>query len=80
MKINNCHFCGEGVFSHQSKDIEYKYKSHTLLIDQPGTFCSACDESILEPEDLKSTRIDLQAFRARVDGLVMFERLTNRNT
>ncbi|HAS6026175.1 TPA: YgiT-type zinc finger protein [Vibrio vulnificus] len=65
-----CPFCGEGSLVRESRDVEYKYKGHTLLIPQPGTYCDACEESILEPEDLKATRVDLQAFRSRVDGLL----------
>lgn len=68
--VNNCPFCGEGHLSHKSKDVEYKYKGHTLLISQPGTYCSSCEEAILKPADLKHTRVDLQAFRARVDGIL----------
>ncbi len=65
-----CPFCGEGVLSHEIKDMEYTYKGHTLLIPQPGIYCNTCDESILKPNDMKATRMDLQAFHSRVDGLL----------
>ncbi len=64
-----CPFCGEGHLTRESRDVEYKYRGHTLLISQPGLYCNCCSESILEPADLKATRIDLQELKARVDGL-----------
>jgi len=65
-----CPFCGEGTLNHEIKDTEYSYKGHTLLIAQSGMYCNGCDEAILEPEDLKSNRVDLQSFRSRVDHLL----------
>lgn len=65
-----CPFCGDGTLNRGFNDVEYQYKGHTLLIQQPGTYCDLCHESILEPSDLKSNRRDLQAFRSRVDGLL----------
>lgn len=65
-----CPFCGDGHLHQQARDTDYHYKGHTLLISQSGMYCDACDEAILEPDDLKSTRLDLQAFRSRVDGLL----------
>ena len=64
-----CPFCESGIMHEGSPEQEYTYQGHTLLIPQPGIYCNACDESVLEAEHLKATRIDLQAFRARVDGL-----------
>lgn len=65
-----CPFCGEGHLHEGSQDLEYKYQGHILLIAQPGIYCDQCEESILEPEHLKATRIDLQEFRSRIDGIV----------
>lgn len=65
-----CPFCGEGNLGEETRDQEYRYQGHTLLIQQPGIYCSSCDEAILESTHLKATRMDLQAFRARVDGLL----------
>lgn len=65
-----CPFCGGGVLHREERDTEYEYNGHRLLIQQPGTYCNSCDEAILEPEDLKFNRQDLQAFRSRIDGLL----------
>ncbi len=65
-----CPFCGEGHLHHGSQEQEYVYQGHTLLIAQPGIYCDQCEEAILEPAHLKATRVDLQEFRARIDGIV----------
>lgn len=67
---SHCPFCEEGVLKDEVRDQEYTYQKHILLIKQPGIFCNSCDEAILEPDHLKATRVDLQAFRARIDGLL----------
>lgn len=66
----NCPFCGEGKLSETVREHEYTYQGHQLVLAQPGYYCSQCDEAILEPQHLKATRKDLQAFRASVDGLL----------
>jgi HTH-type transcriptional regulator/antitoxin MqsA len=65
-----CPFCEGGVLHEEVRDQEYTYQAHILLLQQPGVYCNSCDESILEAEHLKATRITLQAFRARIDGLL----------
>jgi HTH-type transcriptional regulator/antitoxin MqsA len=65
-----CPFCDNGIMHEESRDQQYTYQGHTLLIQQLGIYCNSCDESILEAEHLKATRIDLQTFRARVGGLL----------
>ena len=70
MKKNICPFCGEGHLIRDTRDVEYTYKGAKLLIAQPGLYCNECDESILEPKDMAFNRADLQAFRARIDGLL----------
>jgi HTH-type transcriptional regulator/antitoxin MqsA len=65
-----CPFCGEGHLNLSTQNKEYNYQSHILLIAQPGIYCDVCEEAILEPEHLKATRVDLQAFRARIDGIL----------
>jgi HTH-type transcriptional regulator/antitoxin MqsA len=65
-----CPFCGEGHLNLSTKDKEYNYQGHTLLIPQLGIYCDVCEEAILKPSHLKATRVDLQEFRARIDGIV----------
>lgn len=70
MEKNICPFCGEGHLIRDTRDVEYTYKGAKLLIAQPVLYCNECDESILEPKDMAFNRADLQAFRARIDGLL----------
>ena len=70
MEKNICPFCGEGHLIRRNKDVEYTYKGAKLLIAQPGLHCDKCEESILEAQDMAYNRADLQAFRARIDGLL----------
>lgn len=65
-----CPFCYEGEMHRETRHVEYSYKGHTLLIAQPGEYCSHCNEAILEPEDLKSNRLDLQTHKAKVDKIL----------
>ena len=70
MEKNICPFCGEGHLIRRNKDVEYTYKGAKLLIAQPGLHCDKCEESFLEAQDMAYNRADLQAFRARIDGLL----------
>lgn len=65
-----CPFCGEGYLQETVREQSYHYHGRTCLLEQPGLYCSCCDESLLESNHLKSTRKALQAFRAQVDGLL----------
>ena len=50
--------------------MEYSYKGHTVSLDQPGIYCDTCEESLLLPEDIDATRIDLMEFQAKVDRIL----------
>lgn len=65
-----CPFCGQDSMQRETRKIEYEYKGETTLLDQPGEYCSSCDEGLLDPKDLKANRMELQTFHARVDGLL----------
>jgi HTH-type transcriptional regulator/antitoxin MqsA len=68
--INNevCPFCESGFLAEDIRDQKHQYLGLSLVIKQPGLYCNSCGESLLEPEHLKATRIELQAFRAKADG------------
>lgn len=68
MKI--CPFCGKGALEKKTIQETYTYKGQTLTIDQPGAWCSSCDEGILEGDDLKATQQQIRDFQAQVDGLL----------
>lgn len=68
--LENCPFCGEVAYLHQVKPMELCYKSHIITIDQPGFWCDHCGEGVIGGEDRKTTQKELQAFRAKIDGLL----------
>ena len=65
-----CPICGEMTLNHEVRPMLYQYKDNKRNIDQPGSYCNACGESILGPMDLKATRKALAAFKATVDHLL----------
>ena len=70
MTKQTCQLCGAKAMHHTTKPMEYHYKKHTVVVQQPGEYCDACDESILNAKDLKATRKELAAFRADIDHLL----------
>jgi len=65
-----CPFCETGHLVADIREQEYQYMGYSTTIKQPGLYCFDCNEAILEPEHLKATRIELQAFRAQAEGLL----------
>ena len=65
----HCELCGEQAIR-DTRPIDYTYKGHKITLGQPGTYCDSCGESLLEPEDLSATRIELMEFQARVDHIL----------
>lgn len=70
-KIEHCPFCGEKAYCHQIKKLDLCYKSHSLTINQPGFWCNKCKEGVIGGDDRKATQKELQAFRSKVDGLLL---------
>lgn len=69
-KLEHCPFCGEKSYHHQAKNMTLHYKSHPITVNQPGYWCNECKEGVIGGEDRKATQKELQAFRAKVDGLL----------
>ena len=66
----HCPFCGEKTYYHQTKPMTLFYKGQSITTDQPGFWCDSCGEAVIGGKDRKATQKVLQAFRARVDGLL----------
>ncbi|MDF1693083.1 MAG: type II toxin-antitoxin system MqsA family antitoxin [Zhongshania sp.] len=75
MKYEMCPFCGEQAMARLVRPVTYTYKGKTVVLDQPGDYCQACNESILHPKDLKATRSELASFKAHVDNLLAPEEI-----
>jgi len=65
-----CPFCHRGKLSESVRLQKYDYHGQSTEIEQPGLYCSQCDEAILEAKHLKVSRKALQTFRANIDGLL----------
>lgn len=77
MNKQMCEICGEMAVEHKTQKMEYSYKGESILVAQPGHYCNACGESILDPQDLKATRKELTTFRAQVEHLLTPDEIRN---
>lgn len=68
--IEHCPFCGNKSYSHQTKSMTLRYKSHPITVKQPGYWCDECGEGVIGGEDRKETQKELQTLRAEIDGLL----------
>lgn len=66
--MKNCPVCGRGKLERKTKRQTLHYRGQTLRYEQPGLWCEACGEGILENLDMNATERPLYDFRARVDG------------
>lgn len=63
-----CELCGEHGAEHYNKEVTYKYKGEELALMQPGTWCSTCNDGVLEGSGLEATEDVLSKFRSEVDN------------
>ncbi len=70
MSKQQCPVCGEFASEHKVKNVPYIYKSMPFYIDQPGEWCDACGEGIINAHDNKIVMPDIQAHKAKIDGLL----------
>lgn len=70
-KLEHCPFCGIEAYRHQTKSMTLRYKSKTITVKQPGYWCDKCGEGVIGGDDRKATQKALQAFRAKIDGLLV---------
>ena len=66
--MKKCAVCDKGNLERQSKHQTLRYQGKTLRYEQPGLWCSACGEGILENADMDATERLLNDFRASVEG------------
>ena len=70
MATEICAICGEHASEHMTKSVPLTYKGTTFYIDQPGHWCGACGEGILEPEDGKAVQKEIQHNKSQIDGIL----------
>ncbi len=69
MTDRTCHECG-AVMVRDTRHQTFEYKGQTIMIDQPGLYCTSCNESLLMPEDMAATDPLFEAFRDHIDGIL----------
>lgn len=65
----SCFACG-GEMKRDVRKVTYSYRDRIITFDQPGYYCSNCDESILTEDDVRSTEPLLKDFRREVANLL----------
>ena len=66
--MKTCPVCGKGKLTRKVQPQRFRYKGKTVRYEQPGWWCSACREGILETADMEATEQQLYDFRAIADG------------
>lgn len=64
-----CHACGAEMLRDVRSD-EVEYKGRTAACEQPGWYCTGCDEVVLEGPDALVADEAFVRLRADVDGLL----------
>lgn len=71
--MKTCPICARGKLERGTQLQTFRYKGKQLRYEQPGAWCSACGEGILEHVDMTATEQLLSDFRARLDGYLTSE-------
>ncbi len=65
----NCPACGADMIRDSRPDT-IEYKSRRLSVDQPGWYCTNCDEVVLTADDARAADAAYVDLRAETDGLL----------
>lgn len=64
-----CPVCGGAELIHDTRDIPYTYKGHTTLIPSvTADFCPACDDFVMDMEELDRSSRFMDAFDKQVNA------------
>lgn len=74
-----CHACG-GDMVRDTRPDEVEYKGRSVTTDQPGWYCTACDEVVLDGPDASIANEAFISLRAEVDGLLTPQEITRIRT
>ena len=67
-----CPSCGAANLVRDTRDLPYTYKGETTILPNvSGDYCSACDESILDPTDSRRTMNLMLAFNKQVNAAIV---------
>ncbi len=70
MDKQQCPLCGQYAMEHKVKPMNYTYKRVEFIISQPALWCDSCGEGIIDSLDNKAVIQEIQAEKARIDGLL----------
>ena len=63
-----CPACGAAApLVRETRRMKYRYKGETLAVRQPGDWCRACGEAVLNHADVQATEDKLNAWRQRIN-------------
>lgn len=65
-----CHACGKGHLHRKTKKQLYTYKDKSIILDQTGLWCDACEEGVLDGKDIASTERAFELFKTKIDDLL----------
>lgn len=66
-KKSVCPVCFKGHLERRVKKVTDTYRGHSFTYDQPGNWCSHCDEGILTGRDALATEVVVRKWQAQVD-------------
>ncbi len=69
-----CHECGSKMFRDTKPDT-LTYKGQSITINQPGYYCSGCDEVVITGKDAKATEASFCELKAKAEGLLTPEQV-----
>ena len=67
MQQRECLSCA-GVMVRDTRMTTFDYRDQSIILEQPGWYCTRCPESIVSGEDMEATEGAFLAFKAEVDG------------
>lgn len=73
-KYEICHECGSKMFRDTKPDT-LTYKGQSVTVNQPGWYCSGCDEVLLTGKDAKATETAFLELKAKAEGLLTPEEI-----
>lgn len=73
--MKTCPVCAHGTLERGTRPQTFRYKGKRLRYEQPGAWCNACGEGILENADMAATEKLLSDFRANIDGCLTSEEI-----
>lgn len=66
---SGCPACGAPMIREIRADVR-RYKGHSIAVQQPGLWCTACDEAVFTWQEAMVGEAAFHSLKAQVDGLL----------